>query len=188
MMDAPVLSTNSFNAPIATHSHTRTSSAGGPFANINKLSRHDSNSYESNSQSGIWSNRVPQQPPQIQQPQPPQIPQPPMVAASPIAPTSHYGSAHGSLGNRTNVTPSDGLHQNSSGTGTATTSANIPDHELPQARCLYAYTASPEDPNEVSFVKNEILLVVDSAGKWWRVRKQHGQGEGIAPSNYLTMI
>ncbi|WVQ83498.1 hypothetical protein IAT38_005639 [Cryptococcus sp. DSM 104549] len=56
-----------------------------------------------------------------------------------------------------------------------------------RARALYAYSASPDDPNEVSFMKGDILDVVDNSGKWYSVRTPSG-ATGIAPSNYLTML
>ncbi|ESK92145.1 osmosensor protein [Moniliophthora roreri MCA 2997] len=56
-----------------------------------------------------------------------------------------------------------------------------------RAKALYAYTASPDDPNEISFTKGEILDIVDKQGKWWHARKADGT-VGIAPSNYLQII
>ncbi|KAF5375048.1 hypothetical protein D9758_000551 [Tetrapyrgos nigripes] len=56
-----------------------------------------------------------------------------------------------------------------------------------KAKALYAYTASPDDPTEISFTKGEILDIVDKQGKWWQAKKSDGS-VGIAPSNYLQII
>ncbi|KAJ1302758.1 hypothetical protein OPQ81_003067 [Rhizoctonia solani] len=56
-----------------------------------------------------------------------------------------------------------------------------------KARALYAYTASPDDPAEISFTKGEILDIVDNNGKWWQARKEDGT-TGIVPSNYLQLV
>ena len=42
-------------------------------------------------------------------------------------------------------------------------------------------TASPDDPNEISFNKNEVLEILDKNGKWWQARKQ----DGTVGSEYL---
>ncbi len=39
---------------------------------------------------------------------------------------------------------------------------------------MTADTASPDDPNEITFSKNEILEILDKNGKWWQARKQDG--------------
>lgn len=56
-----------------------------------------------------------------------------------------------------------------------------------RAKALYNYTASADDPNELSFNKGEILDIVDNSGKWWQAKKSDGT-TGIAPSNYLLII
>jgi len=56
-----------------------------------------------------------------------------------------------------------------------------------KAQALYSYSASPEDPNELSFTKGEVLAIVDNKGKWWQARKQDGS-IGIVPSNYFRIV
>jgi len=56
-----------------------------------------------------------------------------------------------------------------------------------KVQALYSYTASLEDPNELSFTKGEVLDTVSSQGKWWQAKKQDGS-IGIVPSNYFKQL
>lgn len=41
-------------------------------------------------------------------------------------------------------------------------------------KTAFSDTQSPDDPNEISFTKGEILDIVDKQGKWWQARKTDG--------------
>lgn len=43
-----------------------------------------------------------------------------------------------------------------------------------KARALYAYTASPDEPADISFAEGEILGIVDNNGNWWRAQREDG--------------
>lgn len=45
-------------------------------------------------------------------------------------------------------------------------------------------TANPDDPNELSFGKEEVLEILNKSGNWWQAKKQDGT-VGIVPSNYV---
>jgi SH3 domain len=49
-------------------------------------------------------------------------------------------------------------------------------------------TASPDDPNEISFSKGEVMDIIDKTGKWWQARKDDGSVGStcslLAPSHF----
>ncbi|KAI8639908.1 hypothetical protein BD408DRAFT_420534 [Parasitella parasitica] len=50
---------------------------------------------------------------------------------------------------------------------------------------IHNYRANREDPNELSFIKGELLYVHEKKGTWWQAKKSDGT-IGMIPSNYVT--
>ena len=58
---------------------------------------------------------------------------------------------------------------------------------IPLNRAMYAYNASADDPNEVSFAKGDILEVLDNTGKWFQVRTTAGH-TGVSPTQFSHIL
>lgn len=103
------------------------------------------------------------------------------------SPVSGYpGGPAGAQGRNSSAPPFGGM------TNTATPQNDEPQQEASieypyRAKAIYSYEANPDDANEISFQKHDILEVSDVSGRWWQAKKPNGE-TGIAPSNYLILL
>ncbi|KAJ7503836.1 hypothetical protein B0H11DRAFT_1625530, partial [Mycena galericulata] len=50
---------------------------------------------------------------------------------------------------------------------------------------LFLVCASPDDPDEISFSRGEVLDIIDKQGRWWLIQNAEGLvGSASVPSRF----
>ncbi|GAB5586355.1 Transmembrane osmosensor [Umbelopsis nana] len=115
----------------------------------------------------------------------------PMVQTNPYATTPYgppqYNTSQTTLQHQQSIKHQSYVsNSNHSAPDVDSTVVVSPNAEYPiDVVALHAYESNPDDPNELSFAKGDVLQVHDKRGNWWQARKMDGS-VGIVPSNYFA--